>query len=187
MQYDLGNGSNGNEIIFLHRPHVLDVESNKGLSFAGRGYELDLQPCGLVHLYKSSQISGAKAMLRQVSVKDYCVEKLVFHSVSSAICYPRRSFRSAKSRNNRSRTRGQASPSSEAAWYSVKRSSRMLRCQSGTGTFEASAKTSSQAPSEAPSVTGLPNSTNFFVAIIYPPLPYGRVRISRKCLSGSSK
>src|SRR6185503_14462038 len=71
-----------NEIVFLHRPHVLDVESNKGLSFAGRGYELNLQPCGLVHLYNSSQISGAKAMLWQVSVKDYCVEKLVFHSVS---------------------------------------------------------------------------------------------------------
>ena len=82
MQYHLGNGSNGNEIVFLHRPHVLDVESNKGLSFAGCGYELDLQSCGLVHLYNSSQISGAKAMLWQVSVKDYCVEKLVFHSVS---------------------------------------------------------------------------------------------------------
>ena len=78
MQGALDNGSNGNEIVFLYRPHVLHVDSNKGLSFAGRGYELDLQPCGLVHLYNSSQISGAKAMLRQVSVKDYCVRSLYF-------------------------------------------------------------------------------------------------------------
>jgi hypothetical protein len=46
MQGALDNGSNGNEIVFLYRPHVLDVESNKGLSFAGRGYELNLQPYG---------------------------------------------------------------------------------------------------------------------------------------------
>ena len=46
-------------------------------------------PDGLVHLYNSSQISGAKAMLWQVSGKDYCVEKLVFHTVFFlAICYP---------------------------------------------------------------------------------------------------
>lgn len=78
MQGALDNGSNGNEIVFLYRPHVLHIDSNKGLSFAGRGYELFLQSCGLVHLYNSSQIAGAKAMLRQVSVKDYCVECISF-------------------------------------------------------------------------------------------------------------
>src|SRR5215204_4594436 len=79
---ELSNGPNSNKIVFFHWSHVVDVESNKGLSFAGRGYELNIQPFRLVHLYNSSQISGAKTMLWQVAVKDYCVEKLVVHSVS---------------------------------------------------------------------------------------------------------
>ena len=79
MQGALDNGSNGNEIVFLYRPHVLHVDNNKGLSFAGRGYEIFLQSCGLVQLYNSSQIAAAKAMLRQVSVKDYCVECISVH------------------------------------------------------------------------------------------------------------
>jgi hypothetical protein len=82
MEVALGNGSNGDEIAFSNWSYIVDVECEKRLSFAGRSYELNLQPIGLVHLHDSSEISGAKAMLGQVSVKDYCIKKFVLHSVS---------------------------------------------------------------------------------------------------------
>jgi hypothetical protein len=55
MQRGLSNGPDGDEVAILHRPHVVDVEGDKRLSFAGGGDELNLQTIGLVHLHDGPQ------------------------------------------------------------------------------------------------------------------------------------
>jgi hypothetical protein len=51
MRLGLSYGPYGNEIAVLHRPHVVDGEGDKRLSFSGCGHELNLQTIGLVHLH----------------------------------------------------------------------------------------------------------------------------------------
>jgi len=63
-QRGLSDGPDGDEVAVLHRPHVIDVEGDKRLSFAGGGRELNLQTIGLVHLHDGSQVSTAKTVLR---------------------------------------------------------------------------------------------------------------------------
>ena len=82
MHRGLGNGPDSNQIAVLYGPHVVDVESNKCLSFAGCGHKLHLQTIGLVHLHDGPQISVAKTMLGKVSVKHHGIEKFIYHVVS---------------------------------------------------------------------------------------------------------
>ena len=59
-QRGLSDGPDGDEVAVLHRPHVVDVEGDKRLSFAGGGYQLNLQTIGLVHLH-----DGPRSPLRR--------------------------------------------------------------------------------------------------------------------------
>jgi hypothetical protein len=63
MQLSLSDGPNSNQIAVLNGPYVVDIESDKRLSFARCGYELHLQAIGRVHLHDSPKISVAKTML----------------------------------------------------------------------------------------------------------------------------
>ena len=47
----------------MHRPHVVDLQSDKRLGLAGGRHELYLQAVGLVHLYNGPKIFVAKTSL----------------------------------------------------------------------------------------------------------------------------
>ena len=61
-QRGLSDGPDGDEVAVLHRPHVVDVEGDKRLSFAGGGHEFNLQAIGLVNLHDGSQVSVTKTL-----------------------------------------------------------------------------------------------------------------------------
>jgi hypothetical protein len=73
MQLGLSDGPDSNQIAVLNGPYVVDIESDKRLSFARCGYELHLQTVGLAHLHNGAQVPVAKAMLGQISVKHHSI------------------------------------------------------------------------------------------------------------------
>jgi hypothetical protein len=78
----LRDGPDSDQVAILNRSHVVHIQTNKRLSFAGSGHKLNLRAIGLVHLHDGPQVSVAKTLLRQISVKHHGIEKLYIMVIS---------------------------------------------------------------------------------------------------------